>query len=285
MSSSELGTVGLLVVFPVLATVIGAVLAAWRPPGARLTSGVQHFAAGAVLAAVALDILPGLGEQGHLGVAIAGFTLGVVILLGLRQLESHGAVEPADHQPTGLPIGLLVAVGVDLLVDGILVGLSVATLGPAAGIELTIALTLVVLPLALSVTVEVSRRGVGRVWAAVIPPLLSLALVVGAIGAVLVLGSAPAALLAGIFAFGVAALLFLAVAELLVEAHEGVDTPIVVAMFFIGFFALYSWTRAVERSPGAVRTPRPVPGFGAARRSPGHRESPRSCAAGPGGLR
>lgn len=44
VAGSQLGTVGLLVVFPVLAAVIGALLAALRPPGRRLTSGVQHFA-------------------------------------------------------------------------------------------------------------------------------------------------------------------------------------------------------------------------------------------------
>lgn len=53
------------------------------------------------------------------------------------------------------------------------------------------------------------------------------------------LGSAPAAVLAGIFALGVAALLFLATEELLVEAHETVDTPLLAAMLFVGFFALY----------------------------------------------
>lgn len=239
MTGTELGTVGLLVVFPVLAAILGAVLAAFHPPNARLTSGVQHFAAGAVLAAIALDVLPGLHKQGHLAIAAAGFALGAAILLGVRQWETHGGAGASDQQPAGLPIGLLVAVGVDLLLDGILVGLSVATLGRAQGVALTVALTLVILPLALSVTVELTHRGMGAVRAALIPPLLSLALVVGAIGAVVVLGSAPAALLAGILAFGVAALLFLAAEELLVEAHETIDTPILAAMFFIGFFALY----------------------------------------------
>ncbi len=238
MTGNELGTVGLLVVFPVLAAVIGAVVAAFRAPGARLTSGVQHFAAGAVLAAVALDVLPGLSKQGHLAIATAGFAVGAAILLGVRQLETHGEAA-AEQRATGLPIGLLVAVGLDLLLDGILVGLSVATLGRTQGVVLTIALTLVLLPLALSVTVELARRGMGAVRAALVPPLLSLALVIGAIAAVLVLGSAPAALLAGILGFGVAALLFLATEELLVEAHETVDTPLLAAMFFIGFFALY----------------------------------------------
>lgn len=239
MTGTDLGTVGLLVVFPVLAAILGAVLAAVRPPGARLTSGVQHFAAGAVFAAIALDVLPGLDRQGHLGIATVGFALGAAILLGLRQLETHGGAGADERQAEGLPIGLLVAVGVDLLMDGILVGLSVATLGRAQGVVLTIALTLVVLPLALSVTVQLSSRGAGAVQAALVPPLLSLALVVGAIGAVVLLGSAPAAVLAGILAFGVAALLFLVAEELLVEAHETVDTPLLAAMFFVGFFVLY----------------------------------------------
>ncbi len=61
----------------------------------------------------------------------------------------------------------------------------------------------------------------------------------GTVARTLVLGSAPAALLAAILGFGVAALLFLATEELLVEAHETVDTPLLAAMFFVGFFALY----------------------------------------------
>lgn len=240
MTDSELGIVGLLVIFPVFAAVVGAAWAALRPPAPRLTSGIQYFAAGAVLAVVALDLLPGVSRQGHLGFAFVGFALGVVILLGLGQFEAHGKPETHDGHASTLPIGLLVAVGVDLLIDGILVGGSVATLGRAQGIALTIALTLVVLPLAVAVTSELSNRGVGAVKAALAPPLLCLALVVGAIGGVVSLGAAPAALLAGLFAFGVAALLFLAIEELLAEARENADTTLLSAMLFIGFFALYA---------------------------------------------
>lgn len=39
--------------------------------------------------------------------------------------------------------------------------------------------------------------------------------------------------------FGVAALLFLATEELVVEGHEVVDTPLPAAMSFVGFFAVY----------------------------------------------
>lgn len=40
-------------------------------------------------------------------------------------------------------------------------------------------------------------------------------------------------------AFGAAALLYLAVEELLVEAHEHAETTILGAMFFLGFLLIY----------------------------------------------
>ncbi len=40
------------------------------------------------------------------------------------------------------------------------------------------------------------------------------------------------------YAFGLIALLYLAVEELMVEAHETEDTPWITAMFFVGFIAL-----------------------------------------------
>ncbi len=83
MIGPRLGTVGLLVVFPVLGAIVGAVLSAVHPPGAGLTSGVRHFTAGAMLAAIALDVLPAQHQQGHLGIAAAGFLVGLsVAILG-----------------------------------------------------------------------------------------------------------------------------------------------------------------------------------------------------------
>ena len=43
---------------PVAATIAGGAIAAFRTPGPRLRSGVQHFAAGVVFAAVAVELLP-----------------------------------------------------------------------------------------------------------------------------------------------------------------------------------------------------------------------------------
>jgi len=53
---SAVATAAGLVSFPVGTGAAGAALAAWRKPGPRLTSAVQHFAAGVVLAAVARSV-------------------------------------------------------------------------------------------------------------------------------------------------------------------------------------------------------------------------------------
>ena len=42
----------------------------------------------------------------------------------------------------------------------------------------------------------------------------------------------------GFLSFGLMALLYLVTEELLVEAHEKPDTPLISSMFFVGFLAL-----------------------------------------------
>jgi ZIP family zinc transporter len=67
--------------------------------------------------------------------------------------------------------------------------------------------------------------------------------VIGATGLVVLLGAAAGhvvagmsgGFLAGVLGFGVASLLYLVTEELLAEAHEVPDTPVVTATFFAGF--------------------------------------------------
>ncbi|MBN9103653.1 MAG: hypothetical protein J0I14_01500 [Propionibacteriaceae bacterium] len=68
---------------------------------------------------------------------------------------------------------------------------------------------------------------------------LSLATAVWAVTGAALLGGASKARLAGVHAFGATALLYLAVEELLVEAHEHAETPLLAGMFFAGFLVIY----------------------------------------------
>jgi len=228
-----------LVAFPVVAAAVGSVLAAWRRPGPKLTSGVQHFAAGVVFAAVAGEVLPELRKEGRLVAVVIGFAVGVALLLTLGAYSRRAEAAAARSRGGGrLPVALLTLVGIDLLIDGLLVGLGV-TLGAGQGVILTIALTIEILFLGVVVCLELLDLGVSRVRSASIASALGLVTAVGAIGGVLLLGGAGPTVLAGVLAFGAAALLYLVVEELLVEAHEQAETPTLAAMFFLGFIGLY----------------------------------------------
>ena len=274
---SDVARAAVLVAFPVAAAAGGSVVAAVRRPGPRLVAGVQHFAAGVVIAALVGEVMPDLRKEGQLAWAVGGFSVGVALMLALgalsRRLEgdkggdetdgSVGALDQGSDRElteaqvvagdnlgrTGLtvvrraavaavPIGLLTTVAIDLLMDGLLVGLGV-TLSAQTGIILTVALTLEILFLALAVSGELMDDGVPARRAAAISAGLGLLTAVGAIGGVLLLGSASPQVLAAGLAFGAAALLYLAVEELLVEAHEQRETWLMSGLFFAGFLAIY----------------------------------------------
>lgn len=244
--------------FPVVASAVGAMVAAVRPPGPRVVSGVQHFAAGVVTAALVGEIMPELAREGHLAWTVVGFVAGAILVLALgaygRHTEADAEAEAAANaaqakgrvrrgavaaaSAAALPIGMLGAMAVDLLLDGVLVGLGVR-LGQSQGMILAIALTLEILFLGLSVVAELTERGVSKARAVAICTALGLTTAVGAIGAALLLGDVSTTVMSAVLAFGAAALLYLVVEELLVEAHEERETVALGAMFFLGFIVIY----------------------------------------------
>ncbi|GAW49762.1 uncharacterized protein PD653_3935 [Nocardioides sp. PD653] len=189
-----------------------------------------------VFAAVAVEVLPDLREDGHIVSVVIAFGAGVAFFLALGRFS-----EKLEARKTTaiIPIGLVVAVGIDLFVDGLLVGVG-ATVGLSKGIILTIALTLEILFLSLSVAAELQGRGASRRIAMAVPSGLGMLTAVGAIGGALALQDAGPTVLAPVLAFGAAALLYLVTEELLVEAHEVEETPLLASMFFLGFIVIFA---------------------------------------------
>ena len=279
---SNLAQVTALIMVPVVITVIAAALSSRMVLGPKLMSGVQHFAAGVVLAAVAGEVLPALREEGHIWWSTGGFILGTVLIIvlefvGERESKAEesktrqstaekgavgdaaaGTFSPAGSSPAGssqahasahstsaksvaiaaLPLGMLIPVGVDLLMDGMLVGLG-ASLGFTQALILTIALTIEVLFLGISLSASLRQAGQSSrnavLWTAGVAAMM----LIGALGGVLVLGGASPQVLAAALAFGAAALLYLAVEELMIEAHENAETPWLTSLFFVGFIVIY----------------------------------------------
>ncbi len=210
---------------PVLAAAAGASLVTWRPPGEKTQGFVQHFAAGVVFAAAAAELLPDLMHRQSLAAGLIGAALGVALMLAIRE---------TSRKLKG-SFGLASVIGVDVLVDGLVVGLGFAQ-GARQGILLTIALTIELLFLALTVSTELGESGMSKLLVGATAIGLSLLLPAGAALGFGVLASLTGAVVTGLYAFGLVALLYLVTEELLVEAHGKPDTPLATAVFFVGFF-------------------------------------------------
>src|SRR5688500_10782021 len=104
---------------PVVVIIVGGSASASYSPGQKLRSGIQHFAAVLVFAAVAAGLLPEmLGSPAPLAV-VAGFTAGVGWMLGMKWFTE--TCQGTDDEPA--PTSLMFAAGVDYVVDGLLGGI------------------------------------------------------------------------------------------------------------------------------------------------------------------
>ncbi len=204
-----------------LGILIGSIVSVAAAPTTRMISAFQHFAAGVVFAAVAVELLPQLESLRAPISMVIGFGLGVAAMFATKALFAN--------------LGIMAPVTVDLFIDGVLIAVGFAA-GVKNGMVLLVGLTLETLSLGLSSAPALVRSGMAR------SRVISL---LGATGVFVLLGAAvgyavvgaSGSLLAGILGFGVASLLYLVTEELLAEAHEEPDTPFVTTTFFAGFLA------------------------------------------------
>lgn len=221
---------------PAGATILGGVGAAFFRPGAHLRSIVQHLAAGVVFAAAATELLPDIiSRHQPLEVAI-GFGLGLGVMLLVRWLGRRLEGDEAG-EASGVRVGMLATIGVDVLVDGVLIGIAFVA-GSEAGVILTAALTLEVLFLGLSAAAALGGAGASRRKVIVTTAQLALPLPVGAAAGAAMASAVSPEVMEILLAAGLVALLYLVTEELLTEAHEEPETPFTTAAFFVGFLVL-----------------------------------------------
>lgn len=256
------------VVLPPLLMWSSGLFAAFRPPRAAVRGGLLHLAAGVVFAVVAVEIVPDLLREHSPVETVVGFAIGVAAMLGLRSFTHHeeekeekeekeGAEEghassregppsseaPAEDgtsrtEPEGavakLPLGMLAGIAIDLVIDGLMLGIGFAA-GAKEGRLLAIALATELVSLGLAATSSMQKKGVARARALKVLAVLALAFLAGAGLGITLLAQLPKHWLAAVLSFGAAALLFLVTEELLVEAHEEKEKPWMTALFFAGF--------------------------------------------------
>lgn len=221
---------------PAAVAIAGGALAAVWKPSHQVRSLIQHFAAGVILAALAVELLPDIGkEHATKAVVLGAFAAGSLFMYALKlwteRLEGHGGSGAAQ----GAAVGLLVATFVDVATDGFIIGAGFAA-GGETGTVLALGLSVELLFLGLAVTSEqiAGWRIVGVTTA------LGLTVLGFAVLGSLLLAGASAAVLAGTLSFSAAALLYLVTEELLMEAHEVEEKPVSTLVLFGGFLTFWA---------------------------------------------
>jgi len=215
----------------IIAGIIGMV----RVPSKMLTNAMLHFAAGVVFSAVAVELLPVVLNEHRTFALTIGFLIGVFVMLLIKY--SAEKLEQRDTSTHGVPMGLIIAVTVDLFIDGLLMGIAFYA-GARRGILIAIALIIEVFFVGLSTITTLATRRVSSALKFFCIVLLAIVMPIGAAVGTTVIQLIPISLLTGALAFGVAALLYLVVEELLIEAHKTEEKPLVTAMFFLDFLII-----------------------------------------------
>lgn len=225
---------------PAVITVIGGIIAAYKAPGEKIRVSVQHFAAGIVFAAVAVELLPDLSSNFSLVPVVIGFSLGVALMLVVRYVTDK-VEENAQTKGSG---SLITTAGLDILIDGLLMGVSFS-IAVTQGLILMIALTIELLFLVISVTSSLSKKGKSQGFIIAVTVAFALLVILGAFLGGYVLSGLSGFGFEMVVAFAIAALLYLVTEELLVEAHEGKDNPFATTMFFVGFLTVIVLDRLI----------------------------------------
>lgn len=225
----------LIMLIPALVAVMGGVLAMVWHPSHQTRSLIQHFAAGVVLAALAVEVLPDIqGEHASGVVIIIAFALGSLFMYAMKlwamQLEAG-----VDAASGNLSHGLVIATFVDIAVDGFIIGAGFAA-GGQTGLILALGLSVELLFLGLSLTAE-NTKG----WRIIaLSTALGVTVLMFAVLGSWLLAGASHDVIAAALAFSAAALLYLVTEELLIEAHEVEEKPIATLVLFAGFLVFWS---------------------------------------------
>lgn len=220
---------------PVLSILVGGVVGLFTKTSGAFRSSVLHFAGGVVFSVVAVELLPDIIKN-HKPIEVGiGFSLGVGVMLLIKYFaEKLERKSEGNKSENALPMGLLLALGIDLLIDGLLLGVGFAA-GNTEGILLSVALALETFSLGLAVVLACIDAKLSKQKNIIILLALGGTFFVGAIVGITLLSGLSQEWLELVLSFGLAALLFLVTEELLTEAHEEEETLFQTSMFFLGF--------------------------------------------------
>lgn len=226
-----------------------AFAATFWTPNRTFRSLLLHFAAGVVFAVAATNLLPEAMGLHHLVWLIVGFAVGVLIMLAVEWVEEGAGPGSQDEKErrasaakdrTGTPrgaFGLIAGDAVDQVVSGLTLGISIAA-GSHVGGLLSVAMTIEDVSFGFAIATVMRASGSGRSGIMLATAALGGEFIALTIAAALLLPAHNEALRTFILAVGSGALLYVVTEQLLVDAHEQRNAPLIALGFFAGFLLL-----------------------------------------------
>ncbi|MEO7463401.1 MAG: ZIP family metal transporter [Ferruginibacter sp.] len=214
--------------------IAGGVIATVRKPTGNIRSLILHFAAGVVFSVVAVELLPDIVKNHKPLQVIIGFVLGFLVMIGIKKFTETEEGKDVAINKSKLPVSLLIAIGVDIFIDGLLLGIGFSA-GNTEGMLLAIALSIELLSLGMATATELGKSNVSNKKAIRIIFLLALVFFISAVLGATLLQNLSHSAMEVVLSFGLSALLFLVTEELLIEAHEEKETVWHTSAFFGGF--------------------------------------------------
>lgn len=219
---------------PVATMLTGGIIAIVKKPDGNIRSLILHFAAGVVFSVVAVELLPDIVREHKPLQVIIGFSLGLIAMLLIRKFAETKQTREEAGETSKVPAGLLVAIGIDIFIDGLLLGIGFAA-GSKEGMLLAIALSVELLSLGMATATELGDNKVGKKRSLSIIASLAILFFVSAVLGATLLHNLSDSSMEIVLSFGLSALLFLVTEELLTEAHEEKETIWHTSSFFAGF--------------------------------------------------
>lgn len=218
---------------PVITMITGGIIAIFKKPNGNIRSLILHFAAGVVFSVVAVELLPDIVKEHKPAQVIIGFALGLISMLLVKKF-AEPSEDKSSQKENKIPMSLLLAIGVDIFIDGLLLGIGFSA-GGTEGMLLAVALSIELLSLGIATGTELGENMMSRQKSLSIISMFAFVFFISSVLGASLLHNLSESAMEVVLSFGLSALLFLVTKELLTEAHEEEETVWHTSAFFGGF--------------------------------------------------
>jgi ZIP family zinc transporter len=218
-------------------TVMGGLIAEFRAVPQRVIARLLQFAAGVLTALVALTLMVPALRGGQPVAILIGFFIGGAAFVVMDFLIARREAAQRDSELASVSTSLFIGVLVDMLIDGIVIGLA-STMTIVVGLALAVSIAISTAPLAL-VSISLAReKGLPIRTRRLLMGLFALALMGGAVFGYLVLRNASPDARFTLVAVASGFLITTVTQSIIPEANRDGE-PSMAALYYVAGISIY----------------------------------------------